>query len=89
MPRIRITDLLWDVNARTGFLDAFTDLRSGRVHSNPTALLAAILAGATNLGLGRMGVIARFVRRITPRAKLAFWNASTPHLRSVNRCFTP
>ena len=54
MPRIRITDLLWDVNARTGFLDAFTDLRSGRVHSNPAALLAAILAGATNLGLERM-----------------------------------
>ena len=46
--------LLWDVNARTGFLDAFTDLRSGRVHSNPAALLAAILAGATNLGLERM-----------------------------------
>ena len=35
------------------------------------------------------GVIARFVRRITPRSKLAFWNASTPHLRSVNRCFMP
>ena len=39
MPRIRITDLLWDVNARTGFLDAFTDLRSRRVHSNPAAFL--------------------------------------------------
>ena len=50
MPRIRITDLLWDVNALTVFLDAFTDLRSGRVHSNP----AALLAGATNLGLERM-----------------------------------
>ena len=35
------------------------------------------------------GVIARFVRRITTRAKLAFWNASTPHPRSVNGCFTP
>ena len=35
------------------------------------------------------GVIARFVRRITPRANLAFWNPSTPHPRSVNRCFTP
>ena len=54
MPRIRITDLLWDVNSRTGFLDAFTDLRSGRVHSNHAAILAAVLAGATNLGLERM-----------------------------------
>ena len=39
---------------RTGFLDAFTDLRSGRVHSNPAAVLAGVLAGATNLGLERM-----------------------------------
>ena len=54
MPRIRITDLLWDVNSRTGFLDAFTDLRSGRVHSNHAAILATVLAGATNLGLERM-----------------------------------
>ena len=54
MPRIRITDLLWEVNSRTGFLDAFTDLRSGRVHSNRAAILAAVLAGATNLGLERM-----------------------------------
>ena len=54
MPRIRITDLLWEVNSRTVFLDAFTDLRSGRVHSNRAAILAAVLAGATNLGLERM-----------------------------------
>ena len=54
MPRIRITDLLWEVNSRTGFLDAFTDLRSGRVHANRAAILAAVLAGATNLGLERM-----------------------------------
>ena len=53
MPRIRITDLLRDVDAQTGFLSAFTDLRSGRVHSDPVAVLAAILAGALNLGLER------------------------------------
>jgi hypothetical protein len=47
MPRIRITDLLWDVNQQTGFLDSFTDLRSGRNHTNPPAVLAAILAGAS------------------------------------------
>ena len=54
MPRIRITELLWEVNAQTGFLDAFTDLRSGKHHDEPAAVLAAILAGATNLGLERM-----------------------------------
>ena len=54
MPRIRITELLWEVNARTGFLDAFVDLRSGGKHPEPTAILAAILAGAVNLGLERM-----------------------------------
>jgi len=37
MPRIRITDLLGEVNARTGFLDAFTDLRSGRHQSGAGA----------------------------------------------------
>ena len=76
MPRIRITDLLWDVNALTGFLDAFTDLRSGRVHSNPAALLAAILAGATNLGLERMAQASRDVSH----AQLSW--ASIWHLRS-------
>ena len=38
----------------TGFLDAFTDLRSGRTNSNSATVLASILAGATNLGLERM-----------------------------------
>jgi TnpA family transposase len=54
MPRIRITELLWEVAGHTGFLNAFTDLRSGRNHEEPAAILATILAGAANLGLERM-----------------------------------
>jgi TnpA family transposase len=42
------------VARRTGFVDRFTELRSGKVHSNPQAALAAILADGTNLGLERM-----------------------------------
>ena len=76
MPRIRITDLLWGVNAQTGFLDALTDLRSGRLNSNPVALLATILAGATNLGPERMAQASRSVSH----AQLSW--ASTWYLRS-------
>ncbi|MFV1590621.1 Tn3 family transposase [Phaeobacter sp. JH20_39] len=61
MPRIRITDLLWEVNAQIGFLNAFTDLRSGRNHEDPAVLLAAILAGASNLGLERMAYASKHI----------------------------
>ncbi|TSD86107.1 Tn3 family transposase [Mycobacterium sp. KBS0706] len=54
LPRVRVTELLTEVARRTGFLSAFTDLRSGRPHDNPNAVLAAILADASNLGLERM-----------------------------------
>ena len=54
MPKVRITELLAEVASRTGFLCAFPELRSGRAHSNPQAVLAAILADATNLGIERM-----------------------------------
>src|SRR3546814_15485668 len=53
-PRVRITELLLEVAERTGFLTAFRDLRSGKEHDNPNAVLAAILADGTNLGLERM-----------------------------------
>lgn len=54
LPRVRITELLLEVAERTGFLSAFRDLRSGKEHNNPNAVLAAILADGTNLGLERM-----------------------------------
>lgn len=54
LPRIRITELLAEIDALTGFSSAFRELRSGRAHDNPSCVLAAVLADATNLGLERM-----------------------------------
>ena len=54
MPQIDITDLLAEVNTWTGFAQWFTHLRTGDAVRLTTALLAAILGDATNLGAKRM-----------------------------------
>ena len=63
MPRIRITELLHEVAQETGFLAAFTNLRTGERCPNENALLATILADATNLGLSRMAAASQGVTR--------------------------
>lgn len=63
MPRIRITELLHEVARATGFAQAFTNLRTGEPCPNPNALLAAILADASNLGLSRMAAASQGVTR--------------------------
>ncbi|WP_338142447.1 Tn3 family transposase, partial [Sphingomonas koreensis] len=59
LPRVRITDLLVEVAAWSGFSDHFVHVRSGAPASDQSALMAAILADATNLGLGRMAESSR------------------------------
>jgi Tn3 transposase DDE domain len=59
MPRVRITELLHEVNRTTGFASAFTNLRTGERCDDENALLAAILADATNLGLAALPPQAR------------------------------
>lgn len=54
MPTLRITDLLVEVDRWTGFSAAFTHLHTSLPVNDPHAVLAAVLADATNLGLTRM-----------------------------------
>lgn len=63
MPRIRIAELLHEVARSSGFLAAFTNLHTGEACPNDSALLATILADATNLGLARMAAASEGVTK--------------------------
>jgi hypothetical protein len=63
MPTARITEVLHDVARATGLMAAFTNLRTGESCENESAVLAAVLADATNLGLGRMAAASQGITR--------------------------
>ena len=53
-PLVEVPDLLRDVHEWTGFADFFTHVRTGDTPKNVSAMLAGVLADATNLGPKRM-----------------------------------
>jgi hypothetical protein len=53
-PLVEVPDLLREVHEWTGFADFFTHVRTGDVPKNVSAMLAGVLADATNLGPNRM-----------------------------------
>src|SRR5580704_2086597 len=57
LPAVRITELLHDVNRATGFVSAFSNMRTGEHCDDDSALPAAVLADATSLGHSRMAAV--------------------------------
>jgi TnpA family transposase len=61
VPHVKITDLLLEVDAWTGFSACFTHQRNGRSADDRNVLLASVLADGINLGLTRMAETCRGV----------------------------
>ena len=74
LPRVKITDLLLEVDRWIGFSACFTHQGSGRPPEDRAALLTAILADGINLGLTRMAEACRWPASgatATPRRRTA------------------
>lgn len=57
LPRVKITDLLLEVDQWVGFTRHFAHLKNGEPPRDSSILLAAVLGDAINLGLGKMAEV--------------------------------
>lgn len=83
VPSTRITDILLDVDAATGFCEAFTHLGTGAPCADRIGLMNVILAEGINLGLRKM-VDATDTRDLPSKRLYAFKPSTAPaHLRPL------
>ncbi|MGI9436608.1 MAG: Tn3 family transposase, partial [Geminicoccaceae bacterium] len=85
LPRVKLTELLAEVDHWTGFSACFTHLKSGLPLENRQLLLTTILADGTNLGLTRMAQ-ACDAGSFWQLARAVDWHVSEPaYIRAAAR----
>lgn len=81
LPEVRITDMLTEVANDTGFIDAFTHLRTGAPCKDRLGMLNVVLAEGLNLGLSKM-VGASSTHNFKQLARLSNWHVES---EAINR----
>lgn len=86
-PLVEVPDLLREVHEWTGFADCFTHVRTGDTPRNVSAMLAGVLADATNLGPKRMASASKGISAHQISWMRAF-HARSETYRAAQACVT-
>jgi TnpA family transposase len=87
MPKVRVTDLLEEVDIWTGFSNHFGHVSTELPPKERRTLLATLIAEATNLGLSRMADVCGVASRRT-LLRMLTWHLREETLRSALACLT-
>src|SRR3546814_7476459 len=87
LPATRITDVLSQVERWTGFTQHFGNVSTGLPPGDEQALLATLIAEATNLGLSRMAEVCGAGSR-RELLRMQTWKTRDEHFREELACPT-